>query len=219
MLPENIEEDHYLGKGTEYLKLALFLILLIISVITISLFFTDFRVDIGSLLSGTIGVIVALLVAIFTFLAFYVQYDANKKIQAQFHAQSTTEHFYKMLDIHVSNVKDMSMRTYFRDFDGNFRRKIEKSFLKELFTHDWEKLTIQDLTTRVDEIKLETFIPSKHNLEKNYIRGRKVFLTIDKDFHACIYLIEKINKDYLKNRIKKENINKLTYEIIFWGTT
>lgn len=84
ILPKNIKPEEYLGKGIEYLVFALVIILIILGTSIFGIFSNDLDIgNLGSYLSGTIGTVVALLVAIFTFLAFYVQYDANKKIQNQ----------------------------------------------------------------------------------------------------------------------------------------
>jgi hypothetical protein len=106
LLPKNIEPDKYLGKGLEYLALSIFLIIIILGISFYAIITGSINLgELGSYLSGAIGSIIALLIAVFTFLAFYVQYDANKKIQEQFKVQQFESQFYKMLDIHIKNVE------------------------------------------------------------------------------------------------------------------
>lgn len=114
ILPDNIKPDKYLGKGVEFLVYALVLILIILCFSIVAIFHDDLNIgDLGAYLSGAIGSVIALLVAVFTFLAFYVQYDANKKIQQQFKVQQFESQFYKMLDIHIKNIEAFRIKNFF----------------------------------------------------------------------------------------------------------
>lgn len=113
LLPNNIEPDEYLGKGLEYLFIGVLFIIIIFCLTIYAIFSQEIALgELGSFLSGSVGSLIALLAAFFTFLAFYVQYDANKRIQQQFKVQQFESQFYKLLDIHVLNIKDFGIRNY-----------------------------------------------------------------------------------------------------------
>ena len=116
ILPENISPDPYLGKGTEFIRFFSFIAVVVIISISAFIWLTADEVstmgDIGSFLGGVLGPMFALLVGVFTFLAFYVQYDANNRIQEQFKVQQFENKFYKMLDLHKANVSEMKVTFY-----------------------------------------------------------------------------------------------------------
>lgn len=99
LLPENIEPDKYLGKGTRYLVYTIILILFVLIIFFNAILNKNTTTEnLVSILGNTLGVFVALLIAVFTFLAFYVQYDANKKIQNQFIKQNQDTLFFRLFD-------------------------------------------------------------------------------------------------------------------------
>lgn len=81
----------------------------------------DFETNhkIGRSFGNYIAPFIALLGVILTFAAFYIQFKANQQVQKQFKFQKTSSHFYKMLDIHISNIEGLSMKT--------FRQKCKKN--------------------------------------------------------------------------------------------
>ncbi|WP_271766771.1 putative phage abortive infection protein [Aquimarina algiphila] len=170
LLPDNIEQDKYLGKGNEYLYFSLVTIIIILVSIFLASFFEEIDLgDLGSILSGTLGPVIALLVAIFTFLAFYVQYDANKKIQLQFKVQQFESQFYKMLDLHKSNIEEMNV-TFFdhiteESFTKDLNGKISSAyllksteFLREIEGRKLFHGMIKELETVIDVVLDETNI-------------------------------------------------------------
>lgn len=140
ILPENITPDPYLGKGTEFIRFFMFIATAVILSILTFVWFTAEEVstmgNIGSFLGGILGPLFSLLVGVFTFLAFYVQYDANKKIQEQFKVQQFENKYYKMLDLHKANVSEMKTTFYDHKLTGNideFSGEISsEEFLREV---------------------------------------------------------------------------------------
>src|SRR5690606_19834133 len=109
-------ENPFIGFVLGITKIFFFLILCTILILFLPVFIPDtFKFELlgslGDTFGGFMNPIVAIVAALLTFLAFYVQYLANLEIQKQFKFQKTAEHFYKMLDIHISNVTGLEMNT------------------------------------------------------------------------------------------------------------
>ncbi|WP_312338565.1 putative phage abortive infection protein [Sphingobacterium sp.] len=86
---------------------------------------------IGDTFGGILNPFVALAAVIVTGLAFYMQYQANQQIQDQFKVQQFESQFYKLLDFHRENVKEMSFSLYGEDADG---RKVFKLIVQQIET-------------------------------------------------------------------------------------
>jgi uncharacterized membrane protein len=75
------------------------------------------RGAIGDAFGGTVGPIVALIAAILTFMAFYIQYESNKEQKSQFkkQAQDTVierfeNRFFELVRLHRSNVEEQNIQ-------------------------------------------------------------------------------------------------------------
>jgi hypothetical protein len=142
---------------------------------------------------------IAIIAALITFLAFYAQIMANKKIQDQFLTQQFESQFFEMLRLHKENIKEMKITGYGRLLKYKFGE------YKEMDFGDFDQATSTDLTQYV-----------------RYIENRKVFVNMNVELIACINLITDKYKE-LNNTKKlqdKENqaILKLSYKIFFFGS-
>jgi len=181
---------------------------------------------VGQNFGNYIGPFIALAGVLLTFVAFYVQYLANIEIQRQFSFQKTAEHFYKMLDIHISNVREMEMTSFNKKEYGvkykvdnhneeKFTRAINNIIDSNLLFTQFQNLSDQDL---LKEIKNQKITSTDSHFEEEKTKGRRVFLLMEKDLHFSIYLVGKINKKYLNKRLSKSEVTQLAYKIFFWGT-
>lgn len=187
-LPDNIEPDKYLGKGIEFLRFAVVLILIVLGLSLYAIFKETLTLgDLGAYLSGALGPIMALLVAFFTFLAFYVQYDANKKIQAQFRVQQFESQFYKMLDFHKSNVEDMKIPFY--------------------DTINQEKQLWLKIANKKD--------PPPQSFYRE-VSGKSCFVDMVKELEYCLENVSK-TKEYLKYKLPAQHFFHFAYKIFFFG--
>lgn len=84
--------------------------------------------DIGDFLSGYFGLLLGLVGIIFTFIAFYVQYIANKEVSKQFRLQQFETQFQKLIDIYLNNKDKFEILGYKNidnaDADLAFNREI-----------------------------------------------------------------------------------------------
>lgn len=202
LLPSNIQPDKYLGKGYWFLGIFIFVLLIFFAFgIFIILNFDSDKLNRTlfngaiSFTVGAIGGIVSIILALFTFLAFYVQYDANKKIQEQFNSQTANEHFYKMLELHKENINE-------------FRIKSHTSLVaitKETHSHG-------NLDATIKTVETESFQPSEY-----YSYGRRCFILMLNDIHYCIQT--SLDKAQEFNLIlDTETILQLAYRVFFWGS-
>jgi len=197
LLPDNIKPDKYLGKGIEYLWFALVFICIILILTLIGIFTKSLNLgELGSFLGGALGPIVALLVAIFTYLAFYVQYDANKKIQEQFRTQQFESQFYKMLDLHKSNIEEMKI-----------------SFFDHLTEEDFIKDSEGKLFTS-NELRSTEFLRS--------VEGRKLFPGMLLELETIISVVideaqKKLSLDIKRHNNIYEHLLHYSYRLFFFG--
>lgn len=219
LLPDNIKPDKYLGKGTEYLYFFIALILMVIITLFIGLFYKDVSIgDIGAILSGTIGTLVALLVAIFTFLAFYVQYDANKKIQSQFKYQQSGDQFYTMLNLHNKNVEEFRINSFQSTVKlVRYKLKIKDKVIDK--KTDLKYIISKTLLANHNAVRFKILKSYKKNFNpiRNVVNGRRCFLLMIKDLHFAIYCVKKINQSYAIKLDPTDEI-ELAYKFFFWGT-
>jgi len=219
LLPDNIEPDEYFGKGVEFLSIFLFITVVIILALFFGIFYKGFSIgDLGAILNGTIGIMVALLVAIFTFLAFYVQYDANKKIQKQFRYQQSSDQFYTMLNLHNKNVEEFRINS----FQSNVK---EIRYVLKIKGQPKDKKV--DLKSIISKTLLANHNAVRFKIRKDYkkdfnpirnlVIGRRCFMLMIKDLHFTIHCVNKINQSY-NVKLDSEDEIELAYRFFFWGT-
>lgn len=68
--------------------------------------------DIGDFIGGYFGFLIGVIGALLTFLAFYIQYRANKDVQKQFRLQQFETQFHKMIDVYLNNKDKFSIVGY-----------------------------------------------------------------------------------------------------------
>lgn len=68
--------------------------------------------DIGDFIGGYFGFLIGVIGALLTFLAFYIQYKANKDVQKQFALQQFESQFHKMIDVYLNNKDKFSIVGY-----------------------------------------------------------------------------------------------------------
>ena len=73
---------------------------------------------------------ITLIGAVITFFAFYVQYEANQNLKNQFIKERNNEHFYEMLKIHIENVKDFRIESYFNNKVSQKKKKVRRTLMK-----------------------------------------------------------------------------------------
>ncbi|WP_430427410.1 putative phage abortive infection protein [Maribacter litoralis] len=130
--------------------------------------------QIGDTIGGVTAPFLAFFGSILVYGALKAQIEANSSIQRQFVVQQFESRFYKMIDLHVENVRGFS----------------------------------------VQEFKL---VDSSGYQAVGEISGRRVFLPMIKEFH---FLLEIIYSFYMVPTSKINlDLNKLAYEIFFYGIT
>jgi len=75
---------------------------------SLNLNFTDTG-QIGDTLGGIMNPFIAIGAAILTFLAFFIQYQANRDVQKQFNVQQFESQFYEMIRLHRANLDEMDI--------------------------------------------------------------------------------------------------------------
>jgi hypothetical protein len=220
-------KDFVLGLSYKFFLVFLFAIFILILPFVFGNTF-NFQ-DLGSMgdtFGGFVNPFIAIVAALLTFLAFYVQYTANLVIQNQFKFQKTAEHFYKMLDIHIANILEFEMTTYRLKDDSvdysidnkpfdSFTQAIDSMVLINSIFLNKESTNDKNILGELKKLKIKS---TKKKPQIDTVKGRRVFIMMEKDYHFCLYLIKKINNTYLNNRLNNIQICELAYKIFFWGT-
>jgi hypothetical protein len=149
----------------------------------------------GDLIGGILNPVVAFIGVVAASLAFYAQYKANSQIQYQFLIQQSTDHFYKMLELHKENINEFKIKSH------STRDKI----LKETHTHG-------DIDAIIKTVDAESF-----ELTESFTNGRRCFILMLNDMHYCIEECFQA-KERLQFILKDEILLKLAYRIFFWGS-
>ena len=108
---------------------------------------------IGDAIGGITAPFVAILAAFLTFLAFWVQYDFNKKQQASIDKQCFEHNFYEMLNIHESITQSLKMEIVDESADvESSSRIIAKREGRDVFQFLYEVMPISSNTGVVNGI-------------------------------------------------------------------
>lgn len=157
-------------------------------------FYNSNKIDsigtIGDAVGGILNPIIAIGAALLTFLAFYIQYQANEEVRKQFKIQQFESQFYEMIRLHKENVNEMKIVGY--------EPIIETSIQKD------GKDTVV--------LKTETITRSTRITE-----GRKVFVTMATELIACYEILEFYNHLW-DTKIKEIHLLKLAYQFFFFGS-
>lgn len=158
----------------------------------------DKYVNVAQSFSGYMMPFIALLGAVLTFAAFYIQYKANERIRNQFDLEQSNSHFYRMLDIHINNVKEFEISSSYE----NLSEGSETNYSREKF-----------ILKQKDKSEI------KHrNIERVNTKGRLCFVLMVKDLHFTIEMVKSENQNLVKRLVIELTLgssNKDTNKIYF----
>ncbi|WDO12114.1 putative phage abortive infection protein [Flavobacterium sp. WW92] len=143
----------------------------------------------GDFIGGMMNPVIAFIGIIAASLAFYAQYRANQQVQEQFKIQQFESQFFEMLRLHKENINEMKINGY----DVLISNAVETGSGK-----------IVETITRTQ-------------IERP-VEGRKVFVSMEKEFIACYKFCQLYNSQ-LTHKYKKDKILKLAYRIFFFSST
>ncbi len=146
---------------------------------------------IGDFFGGIMNPFIAIAAAFLTFLAFYVQYQANEDVRKQFKIQQFENQFFEMLRLHKENVNEMNINGYSKSVE----------ITREYNENNREKIKL---------------IRTERSVDK-FITGRKVFVSMVNELIFCCDFCIEMNKQNTK-KYRKEDLLKLGYMIFFNGS-
>lgn len=205
--------DFYISSKNIKILLGFSFFLLIFSLFAPLIFTQPFLVDfsdkgpIGDTIGGIMNPFIAIIGVLLTFLAFYIQYEANNKqvnnFKKDFDAQNVRfeksqfeSQFYEMLRLHKENVNEMRIMGW--------------SFLSEIDKYNPE-------TTIIGTSENAVHTNFTHKKIDKITEGRKVFVTMFTELKASF----KITKAFLKHigvsNISDKTIIVFAYRVIFFG--
>lgn len=109
--PKN--SNWYFKKKLKYLSnvgIILVVTILVFSIVTY--YDAELANNLNDIFATFLSSIIGILIALITFLAFYVQYIANARISSQFEKQQDNDHFYKMLELHKENINEFKIKSF-----------------------------------------------------------------------------------------------------------
>jgi hypothetical protein len=157
-------------------------------------FYNSDKIDsigtIGDAVGGILNPIIAIGAALLTFLAFYIQYQANEEVRKQFKIQQFESQFYEMIRLHKENVNEMKIVGYEPIIETSIQKNDSNAVVSKT-----ETITI---STRVTE-------------------GRKVFVTMATELIACYEILEYYNHLW-DTKINQFHLLELAYQFFFFGS-
>jgi hypothetical protein len=143
---------------------------------------------IGDTIGGTLGPFIAIIAAILTFMAFYIQYQANQQQRVDLTIERFENKFFEMLRLHKENLNEMYI-------DGYDIAKVRKEIIS--FS---ESPVNEETIEHVSKV----------------ITGRKVFITMYSELKACHEICAHIlQNDQIID--KDRYLIKLSYRLVFNG--
>lgn len=157
-------------------------------------FYNSDKIDsigtIGDAVGGILNPVIAIGAALLTFLAFYIQYQANEEVRIQFKIQQFENQFFEMLRLHKENINEMRITGYEILIETSKERGTDGGLisLSETYTN----------AVRMTE-------------------GRKIFVTLATELIACYEILEFYNHLW-DTKIKELHLLELAYQFFFFGS-
>lgn len=177
---------------------------------------------IGDTIGGLMNPFIGLAGVLLTFLAFYIQYLANEKIENQFRLQQFESQFYEMLRLHKENVNELEIETFDEIIKGrsvfkylNNELTIYLDFLVQKRKEEEKPLTDKDLNNIYGLLFWgEKNFPEEFN---NFEFNNHIFS--DRKFKDILLMIsrksERINNNERENFQHNFNLtNKITHPLL-----
>lgn len=162
--------------------------------------------QIGDTIGGIAGPVIALIAALLTFLAFWIQVKANIAQTSQFNKQDTDtkidrfeNKFYELLRLHKDNVDEISI-------DGYEQRKIEK---RKAFVSMYREFRNAFFVTKIkyEELRKSQELKVKYTDEK-LLRLAYIFFYAGVGIHS-----EKLNKAMVGDQFDNVLYDKVNTEL------
>lgn len=126
--------------------------------------------DIGDFIGGYFGFLIGVIGALLTFLAFYIQYKANKEVQKQFRLQQFETQFHKMIDVYLNNKDKFSIVGYKNP--KNIEVVIKGKNLKEKC--DFKNNNLFTYLTKNNKIEFIDYVTRDHIVFQKFLVELKV---------------------------------------------
>ncbi|WP_143077704.1 putative phage abortive infection protein [Myroides guanonis] len=121
---------------------------------------------IGDTIGGIMSPFIAIAGVLLTFLAFYIQYQANKKVQNQFIIQQFESQFYEMLHLHRENLNEMNIEGYSYEYNDKSKEAKKDSKKVKLTTGKKVFVTMLKEFEAIHLIATKTFMSDFKSLEQ-----------------------------------------------------
>src|SRR5690606_20180325 len=190
--------------------------------------------QLGDLFGGIMNPLIAISAALLTFLAFWMQYQANQDIQQQFKVQQFERQFYEMLRLYKENVNEMKIQGYVTevsseailpDNEKTIHKIIERNVEgRKVFVSMYEELNLcikicKSLNSKLGKMSLDdlnkiAFDIFFFGIKSNYfLRNFEYSSKEEEELQAeKINLLRRVFKD-LRNKHKKNGASDVHYEI------
>jgi len=223
------------------LKLSLIFVIIAaftIVLFTLPVFYSEQEISmfgqLGDLFGGIMNPLIAISAALLTFLAFWMQYQANQDIQQQFKVQQFERQFYEMLRLYKENVNEMKIQGYVTevsseailpDNEKTIHKIIERNVEgRKVFVSMYEELNLcikicKSLNSKLGKMSLDdlnkiAFDIFFFGIKSNYfLRNFEYSSKEEEELQAeKINLLRRVFKD-LRNKHKKNGASDVHYEI------
>lgn len=223
------------------LKLSLIFVIIAaftIVLFTLPVFYSEQEISIfgqlGDLFGGIMNPLIAISAALLTFLAFWMQYQANQDIQQQFKVQQFERQFYEMLRLYKENVNEMKIQGYATEVSEETilpkDKKIVRTIIernvegRKVFVSMYEELILcieicESLNPQLgkmssDDLNKIAFDIFFFGIKSNYFLRNFEYSSIEEEKIQAekINLLRRVFKD-LRNKHKENGASDVYYEI------
>lgn len=227
---KNYIDDIYEGKKAEayinstsrmsllYIALAIFgFLILLIPFFSNSIQYKDLG-SIGDAVGGILNPLVGIAAALLTFLAFYIQYQANQQIQKQFEIQKFESQFYEMIKLYRENVNEMR---YEKHHEGKSviyeNRQVLRVLFKEFIDcyRDVKKFSNSEVIE--DYINPDYINELNRTVKKTNSNIDLIEMTIiDISYSIFFFGLGESGEQILREIFKKKYNTKYFYKVLFY---
>lgn len=169
---------------------------------------------IGDTMGGIMNPFIAIGGILLTFLAFYIQYQANKQVQDQFKIQQFESQFYEMLHLHRENLNEMIIEGYVYEYTDNDKSKPAKPDTKQIKNTSGKKIFVTMLNefeaiyliaTKIFMHKFNTLNKAEQNNIKSQLQLERIIM------HHSYFVFFYGLKIYKKNITKYEEADSIGF--------
>lgn len=174
----------------------------------------------GDLIGGLLNPIIGIAAALLTFLAFYIQYQANLQVQRQFRLQKFESQFYEMIRLYRENVNEFKYQKYKNKNESKFtyENRHVLSIIFQEFIDCYRDVSKYSRGLNYDEILILQYREKLDTIVKkiNPNIDLKELAIIDIAYTIVFYGLGEEGESVIRLNFKKKYSDSYFYKLLFF---